>query len=388
MDPNRDLKLVLCIIEEPTRRKYLSALRDLTRSGKLASELLNFRFEMACYEAREQASECLRRHLAAGDNRAAILLFDLPTYPAIRGREIDSREVSFWAEGVPHEIKGNCATIAIMRSPRRMRDLDRVIDCTANPEQILDTLKLVADRLTYTAIPKKRTLTSLPEVRLIRKQHELLDYFKLRHRIYKIMGYLEREIEVTASQMEINWCDTISLHIGAYERIGEQRDLLVGTARVVVGTVADACNRPALLASYDQWVTTLASHDPVLQRALIKGVLPLQLPIFQSQKLAQIFLHALKRNEVCGELSRVIVTEEYRGAGLSSRLVEFALAEAAKIGVNRMFLECLDIHESLYGRLGFKRIEGISGAVISVNQTMIAMELSRPLRTAIPCLAS
>jgi len=388
MDPNRDLKLVLCIVDEPTRRRHLSVLQDLTRSGKLASELLNFRFEMVCCEAREQASQCLRHHLADGENRAAILLFDLSIDSVIRGREIDSNETPCWAEGVSHEIKGKCATIAIMRSPRRMRNLDRVIDCTANPEQLLDTLKLVADRLTYTAIPKKRTLTSVPEVRLIRKQHELLDYFKLRHRIYKIMGYLEREIEVTASQMEINWCDTIALHIGAYERIGEQRDLLVGTARVVVGTTADACNRPALLASYDQAVTTLASHDPVLQRALIKGVLPFQLPIFQSQKLAQIFLHALKGNEICGELSRVIVTEDYRGAGLSSRLVEFALAEAAKIGVNRMFLECLDIHESLYGRLGFKRIEGISGTVISVNQTMIAMELSRPIVTAIARAAS
>ena len=387
MDATRDLKLVLCIGDEATRHKCLSLLQDLTRTGKLAATLLNFRFEMARCDTRQQASDCVRHHLVAGENRAAILLFDVPPDPAIGTHEIDSRDAC-WVEGIRDGIKASCATIAIMRNPRRVRDIDRVIDRTTNPEQLLDTMKLVAERLTYTASPNKRTLATQPELRLIRRQHELLDYFKLRHRIYKIMGYLEEEIENNASQLEINWCDKIALHIGAYERVREQRESLVGTARVVVGTTADARERPALLASYDQWVTTLASQDPVLRQALIKGVLPLQLPIFQSQKLFRIFRETLQRNEVCGELSRVIVTENYRGAGLSSRLVAFALAEAAKIGVNRMFLECLDIHEGLYARLGFKRIEGTSGTVISVNQTMIGMEFSHSLGRPIGHAAS
>ena len=132
-------------------------------------------------------------------------------------------------------------------------------------------------------------------------------------------------------------------------------------------------------ADYDHKVTELAGRDPVLEHALSRGVLQFQLPIFHSQSMKTIFRESVRQNEVCGELSRVIVAEDYRGAGLSKRLVEFSLAEAAKVGVTRIFLECLDIHEDLYGRLGFKRIEGTPGTVISVNQTMIAMELSRPL---------
>jgi GNAT superfamily N-acetyltransferase len=106
-----------------------------------------------------------------------------------------------------------------------------------------------------------------------------------------------------------------------------------------------------------------------------RGVLTLELPIFQSQKLFDLVREILKRGEACGELSRVIVAEEYRGAGVSTRLVEFALSEAARLGVQRIFLECLALHEALYGKRGFRRIPGTAGIVFGVNQTMIGMEL-------------
>jgi GNAT superfamily N-acetyltransferase len=193
------------------------------------------------------------------------------------------------------------------------------------------------------------------------------------------MGYLDDETENAISQMELNWCDKNSLHIGAYAFLEEQRPSLVGTARVVVATVADVHKRPPLLASYDRLVTILASQDPTLQQALRKGVLPLQLPIFHSQKLFRFFHEAVVHKEICGELSRVIVSDDFRGTWLSGRLVEFALNEAEKVGVNRIFLECLEIHQNMYERLGFKRIEGASARVISVNQTMIGMEFCRAL---------
>jgi GNAT superfamily N-acetyltransferase len=375
----RDLRLIVCIDDEAIRRKCMVLLQDLAKKDQLATIAPRFRFETVCSQTRQQAMECLHHHLAAKEHHAVILLFDIPNDSVGDCRQMDSLEAAAWAEKAANGFKANCGTVAIMKSPRRLRNIDRVILCPAKSEQLLDTLKLITDKLSYTASPEKRAIPAPVEVRLIRRQHELLDYFRLRHRIYKIMGYLDAATENTASQMEIDWCDKISLHIGGYRRDSEQRQSLVGTARVVVGTAADARQRPPLLASYDEWVTRLAGQDPVLRQALIRGVLPLQLPIFQSQGLCKVFREALQRNEVCGELSRVIVTEDYRGTGLSGRLVKFALAEAAKIGVNRMFLECLDIHESLYCRLGFKRIEGTPGTVISVNQTMIGMEFSRRL---------
>jgi predicted GNAT family N-acyltransferase len=180
--------------------------------------------------------------------------------------------------------------------------------------------------------------------------------------------------------MEVDWCDTISLHFGAYELTREGRDTLVGTARVVVGS-SQLEEHSSLLAAYQRWTTALVAQDEVLRNRLTNRVLGLELPIFHSQDLSGIFRDVVLHNEVCGELSRVIVGEDYRGTGLSTRLVRTALCEAAKVGVKRMFLECLEVHEPLYRRFSFQKIEGKAGAVIGVNKTMVAMQ-SYPFPTA------
>jgi GNAT superfamily N-acetyltransferase len=381
-EPTVGLKLVLCISHVPTRNAFLTALRGLKDSGKLGSSIPRYALETICVETREHGLGVLSDHLSVLADVVAILLFDLPSGLVKVERDVEANEASQWTERISSQMKSRCATVAIMRYPRRLNNIDRVIDPLAEPEKLLETLKLVVDRLAYTALPEKRSLAEPLEVRLIRRQHELLNYFKLRHRIYKIMGYLTEEIEHAPSQMEIGWCDTIALHIGGYKKVKQGQEILVGTARVVVGTVAEPSKRPPLLASYERWVRALASSDPVLRQELLRGVLPFQLPIFQSMKLHDVLREATKSGEVCGELSRVIVTEDYRGVGLSRRLVESALEEAAKVGVGRVFLECLDIHEKMYNKLGFKRVEGVSGTVLAVKQTMIAMELSRRLATS------
>jgi hypothetical protein len=45
-----------------------------------------------------------------------------------------------------------------------------------------------------------------------------------------------------SSQMEVNWCDTIALHFGAYAGVTERKDSSVGTARVVVGLAVASRN--------------------------------------------------------------------------------------------------------------------------------------------------
>jgi predicted GNAT family N-acyltransferase len=363
MDAKRDLKFVLCIAEEAIERRFQSLICDLIGGNELASKVPSYRFTMAHCETREQATNCARQHLADNEHHAAILNFDLR----------NEREAVDWVKEVHGEIKANCATIAIMEPPRRLPDIDRVIGRTADSVRMLGVLKLVTDKLTYTASPSKRTIPSPPvEVRLIRRRRELMDYFRLRHRVYKVMGYLEERIENTPSQMEIDWCDEIALHFGAFA--GERKEQLVGTARVVVNSAAEADKKQPMLSRYREWVIALLEPDPVLKRSVNKGVLPLELPIFHSQKLSTRLGEVLLCEEACAELSRVIVEEDYRGVGLSTRLVEFALEESARVGVNRVFLECLALHETLYRKLGFQRIPGDPGNVIGVNQTMIGME--------------
>jgi GNAT superfamily N-acetyltransferase len=371
----RDLKLVICITNEVTRGKFRNLLQELTATGNLTTKIPRYRFEAAYCETRDEATACLHGHLNSGEDSVAILLSDVLVDAASDPTEIDSWLPNSWAKEVTAKMRVECATVAIMRSPSRVRDIDRVIGLNATAEQLLDILKLASEKLSYMALPAKRTLPVAPDIRLIGSCTELLDYFKLRHRIYKIMGYLDEEIENTRSQMEINWCDTTSLHIGAYSHLRNQSELLVGTARLVVASGRNDRMHPLLLSRYGEWVKALAGNDVVLKKAIEDRMLFFQLPIFQSQELSEIFRQAVLRDEVCGELSRVIVVEDYRGAGLSRQLVEFALNAAAKTGINRLFLECLEIHEGLYRRFGFRRIQGSPRTVIGVNQTMIGMEL-------------
>ena len=160
-----------------------------------------------------------------------------------------------------------------------------------------------------------------------------------------------------------------------HERLRDGRETLVGTARVVIASSAAPQKHANLLSLYKQWVEKLAAGDPVLNKAVANQVLELELPIFHSQNLSGIFRKSVQDDEVCGELSRVIVAEDYRGAGLSRQLVEFALAEAGRAGIQRLFLECLEVHQELYGKFGFQRLPGATGTVIGVNKTMLAMEL-------------
>jgi predicted GNAT family N-acyltransferase len=376
----RDLEVAVCITDEGVSQHIIGLLNQLVTSGAMEDAIPQYQFHVASFQTPNKAFETLRKHHPGDEEYAAILLFDISSESLNQRGGAHSIGELDWQEEHREQLKANCATIAIMKYPKRLKDIDRAIPASADSALLLDSLKLVTERLTYTRRPQKQNIAELPDLQLIRKQIDLLEYFKLRHRIYRIMGYLDEDIETTRSQMEIDWCDKNSLHIGAYMMRDGTRGSLVGCARVVVATRADITRRPDQLAKNDRLVTDLASSDPVLCQVLSRGILPLQLPIFHSQRLFGTFKDALQRGDVCAELSRVIVTETYRGSGLSRRLVDYALSEAAKLGVNRVFLECLDIHQNLYEKTGFKRINAASARVIGVNQTMVGMELSAPLK--------
>ncbi len=377
---SRELKLVLCVLAEATRRKFVKLLVELATSGQLDSDLPHFNIELVRCANQQEALDYLRRKGSEKTAADFVLMSDALADSVYSVSATESWTPSQWAKEAYDAVQANLFSIAIMDSPRRVRDVDRTIGRHVGLRQLLDVLRLAADKLSYIARPEKQAPTVSLEVRAIRKQTELMEYFKLRHRIYRIMGYLDDEAENAPSKMEINWCDTISLHFGAFAVRRDGREELAGTARVVIGSATGVQKYAGLLAQYKEWTARLASQDPVLRNNLANRVLELELPIFHSQELAEVFRQTVVRNECCGELSRVIVAEDYRGTGLSGHLVKFALAEAARAGVNRMFLECLDNHEELYRKLGFRRLPGTRGTVLGVNRTMIAMELP----TAVP----
>ena len=130
-------------------------------------------------------------------------------------------------------------------------------------------LRRVIDRLNYLSIPPVKELPRPVIVREIRSLIEMQRYARLRHDTYTAMGYLEEEVEDAPSQMELDWCDTIAIPIGAFES-HETYEELIGCARLII---ANQRNPQA-----ESWSRTLAAMDPVLDR-LMDRVAPNQLPV-------------------------------------------------------------------------------------------------------------
>jgi N-acetylglutamate synthase-like GNAT family acetyltransferase len=308
--------------------------------------------------------ESLQEHFAEGDSRPLILISDLLKAPSESIEDCLTRECQ--ARFAHHAL----GTIAIRPSRERLTDIDRIIEPDVTREDLTRAMVLLIGRLEYLTAPITRPKVD-PDSIILRplrsdNEREFREYFRLRHRVYTQMGYLDEEMEASRSKLEMNEADTHSIHLGAFcrSRGGES---LIGSARVATNDEAD----PMLIKLFEK----IAEEDPVSRRRL-DDPYPLSLAIFQTHKtMAGRMIDILRNRQKCGELSRVIVDRSYRGAGISGRLITEALERAVRKGIKPIFLECLKIHEPIYAKHGFKRLEGVEASVIDVKRTMIAMEL-------------
>jgi predicted GNAT family N-acyltransferase len=361
----RPLKTIVCIQHESTRIRCLQHLRELQAGNQLPGYVI----DVTECNSPEEVLQLLHLHYETSPASAALLISDLLAESSGTFPNEECRPTS-WAMEILHEFEDRLfGTMAIMDRSRRVPDIDRVLWRNFDGVALLNMLTLVADKLTYITRPE-RSLAPVQRdpvtVRPIKDKAELQSYFRLRYRVYRVMGYLEPRVENASSGMEMDSCDTHALHIGAFVRDGAG-EKLVGTTRVVSLEPLD--NR------YESWTRSLARTDPVLNTRLDLYD-PMGLPIFQSMRLNDKIAEVLTQDRNCGELSRVIVTEDFRGRGLSELLVWFAVLQAVNKGVGQLLLECLPVHERLYRKFGFTPMRGVTGRVIGVDKTMVAMELN------------
>lgn len=263
-------------------------------------------------------------------------------------------------------------TLAIMGSPERAADIDRVVQPDVTLDEFMRAMILIIRRLDYIIPPANRRSVDPNRItiRPLRSdnEREFRDYFRLRHEVYTLMGYLDELSENSQSKLEMNEADVHSLHLGAFYRSGS-RETLVGSARVVTNGDPDS--------NLQDMLEMLAANDPIARHCLAEPY-PLTLPIFQTHKgMNDIMVETYRSGQSCGELSRVIVHRDFRGNGISKGLVSEALVRAVSRGLNRIFLECLKMHAKLYERHGFRLMPGLEARVIDVNRTMVAMELQQ-----------
>ena len=268
-----------------------------------------------------------------------------------------------------HEDKP-LATIACTHDGQRVPEVHRTVRQGASEEELHQVMQVSLSYLRYVSRPAKLRKNVNIKIRRLRTASELRDYYALRYRIYHIMGYLEHDVERAPTRLEIDACDACSLHLGAFD-MRPGYDILAGTARLVIGS-SDV--QQLLRGNIAKHTENLIKSDPVIRNSIDERLLPLMLPVFQSQELNDELTSAMNHDWSCGELSRVIVDEPYRGVGLSEKLVDEAVELARQFRLHKVYLECLKIHVPLYQSRGFAVIPGKRGRVTGVSKTMIPMQ--------------
>jgi predicted GNAT family N-acyltransferase len=358
------IKLAVAIRDPETRKHFQELLAlAIPRIGSRPSATPIDVVEL-CNEA-DTLIEYLRSYLEQGSGRMAVLISDWLVSP-----DGSRRESTLVKQCHATFAENALGLVAIMLHPRRVADVDRAVTPNCGDRLLEQILGLIIDRLVYLAVPATRTQvdrTSIT-VRPLRttNETEFQEYFMLRHQVYTIMGYLDDEVVSSRSRLEVNEADLHAIHLGAFYRQGAC-EKLVGTARVVTNNKADG-------ALYDLF-SAMIDKDPVAKQRL-NTPYSLGLPIFQSYRgMNDIIFEVFTGDEICGELSRVIVAPDFRGNGISQDIIDEALDKSIHAGAQRLFLECLPVHEALYEKHGFKRIPGVEGPVVDVGRTMIAMQM-------------
>jgi predicted GNAT family N-acyltransferase len=316
-------------------------------------------------DACAKALQAMVRDRLASNERPLLLISDFLT-------ECDERTTGGWFINLlkehPH---GRLGTVAIMRRPARVADIDVTLGCLPSKKQLDEAIALVRSRLRYLAKPEARVSQSV-SIRRISSMTELHEAYKFRHKVYKVMGYLEPGTEESHTKVDIHWTDMHSLQLAAFLDGGSENGALVGTARIILTPDAPPS------AMQREWTERLLRHDRCLQREVEKQrekFAQFTLPACYTVDLSEELLAAFRGKRTLGELSRVIVHENWRGLGISRRLCEEAIRAAQMACVSSLFLECLELHEFLYANFGFHRVPRRADAerVLGVNRRMITM---------------
>ncbi len=348
-----------------------SLLSEVVHSSEIAQAVGSCKFKIIACTSSDEVIGHFERQEAADEGNRFILISDAITETLGDSPRQSAKPLEWVKEHVAPSSWG--VSVAVESDSQRIVDIDRVIAPDSPRLEWIQVLGQMSAKLLYLSRPSQRPSNSDITCRTITGQGEFHAYFRLRHSVYSVMGYLEREVETCTSQLEIDSSDPHAMHFGAFAA-GRTGEMLVGTARMVT-------NRPAVPALVKS-LAQMSAGDPIIRKRLANE-LPLQLPVFQSQRMNPVLTEILSQDVVCGELSRVIVGSQHRGSGISTLLVDHTIERARHQGVQRMFLECLPCHVPFYERMGFRVVPGLTGQVLGVQRTMGVMELdfsARPKR--------
>lgn len=262
-----------------------------------------------------------------------------------------------------------CGVIALTKSViSHVQDIDaNVVAESDNLNALRLEVEKIVIRLWYKN-PPHNLLSNNPqslysiEIVEVSNQQQLQECFELRGRTYETLGYIP---ESKGTSIEMDGYDPVSKHYLAIDKANNNR--VAGTMRLVIpGSDMIANPQNSNSQQVANWCSNIANKitDRCCRDALKKN-LPLALPVLGAFKYFKMedrtlgYDVSVRPRNIC-EMSRVIVSPEFRGMGVSRLLVNHAIVAANKIKRKYLWLECATHHIGMYGKFGFlvKEYEG------------------------------
>ena len=203
-------------------------------------------------------------------------------------------------------------------------------------------------------------------VRELKSEDDFRQYFSLRYRVWRQMGYLPSDQDCPESQWELNFTDRAAYPLGVFTREGT----LIACARLVFPLGQDSHH----LRLVHKLVA--ATGDPKLAANLEcpKGLRQLLDLLDSFPGFRAYFMRSIRRGIRHAEVSRVIVAPEHREEGLGEVLVNSLLSLARQRQLQVLFLACHMQLKGFYERSGFYVLPGLEcERFAGVNAPAIAM---------------
>lgn len=182
----------------------------------------------------------------------------------------------------------------------------------------------------------------------------------LRLKVYRELGYLD-----AGSTCDIDSFDWSSVHFIATD----EHDQIAGTIRLILCGSDDFPATQELLES-NQWSSDLQEiHQSPAKKSK-------SLPVLETLNDNRILDQGLKSRKRA-ELSRVIVSSNYRSSGVCRRLCEAVVSESKRYRVDTLYLQCLPSHVELFRKFGFDlALESLEYRFLRVPGTVAVMQMS------------
>lgn len=282
-----------------------------------------------------------------------------------------------------------CGLIALLNDqPHRISDIDAVLKIDdLTPDSLKRNLVRVATRLWLKSpVEALSSMANEDAIRVHRVQSaaEMKECFRLRHRVYDTLGYLEEPISRSASGIDIDSFDTKAIHFAAVDHRSHE---FVGTARLVT-TVPQRIGQTIIgdpwrvIQDQAEWVKAivrqaLLKEDRIFHEKIHQAT-ELPFPILFNSGFGTKYGAFMNQYPPAlgGEVSRVIVSPLHRGFGISALLMRAVISAAFHLKKKFLLLECVPAHAKMYEKYGFRLIEGHHCRAQEQDQVAVGMLLS------------